>query len=57
MGLSCRELGRRMGVDASLVSRAERGLIQTWPKFRSEAAAALGLPESVLFPHEGEGPP
>jgi transcriptional regulator with XRE-family HTH domain len=50
MGLSVRELARRMNIDASLVSRAERGLIPTWPRFRRDAAIALGLPEPILFP-------
>ncbi len=54
MGLSVRELARRMDLDPSLVSRAERGLIQTWPRFRRDAASALGLPEHVLFPTSDE---
>jgi len=55
MGLSVLELARRMELDASLVSRAVRGLIQTWPRFRRDAATALGLPEAVLFPPPGGG--
>ncbi len=49
MGLSVRELARRMNIDPSLVSRAERGQIPTWPKFRATAAAVLEIPEHVLF--------
>jgi transcriptional regulator with XRE-family HTH domain len=49
LGISQSELARRMGLDQSLVSRAERGLIATWPKFRRQAATALGLPEAALF--------
>ena len=49
MGVSQAELARRMGVDQSLVSRAERGEIRPWPKFRAQAAVALGVPENVLF--------
>lgn len=41
-----------MNLDRSLVSRAERGLIETWPRFRRDAANALGIDESVLFPDE-----
>lgn len=42
-----------MGLDHSLVSRAERGLIATWPAFRRGAADALGVDEALLF---GGGP-
>ncbi len=44
------ELARRMGLDRSLVSRAERGQIATWPRFRRDAASALGIDERLLFP-------
>ena len=49
LDVSQAELARRMGLDQSLVSRAERGLIATWPRFRRDAAAALGIPEDILF--------
>jgi transcriptional regulator with XRE-family HTH domain len=53
LGVSQAELARRMGLDRSLVSRAERGRIATWPRFRREAADALGIDEHLLFPeHE-----
>jgi hypothetical protein len=37
-------------VDPANVSRVERGLVASWPKFRRSAAAVLGVDESVLFP-------
>ena len=49
LGLTQAEVARRTGIDQSLISRAERGLIETWPKFRRETSEALGIPESVLF--------
>lgn len=53
LDVSQAELARRMGLDRSLVSRAERGQIATWPRFRRDAAAALGIDERLLFPeHE-----
>lgn len=55
LGISQAELVRRMELDQSLVSRAERGLIATWPRFRRDAAVALGLPEDVLFGQSPSG--
>ena len=52
LGVSQAELARSMGLDRSLVSRAERGQISTWPRFRRDAARALGIDESLLFPEE-----
>ena len=49
LGVSQVELARRMGLNQSLVSRAERGLIETWPRFRRASSEALGLPEAVLY--------
>lgn len=49
LGVSQSELSRRTGIDQSLVSRAERGLIETWPRLRRAAAEALGVDESALF--------
>jgi transcriptional regulator with XRE-family HTH domain len=48
-GISQAELARRMRLDQSLVSRAERGLIATWPRFRRTASEALGVDETRLF--------
>ena len=50
LGVSQAELARRMRLDRSLVSRAERGRIATWPRFRRDAADALGIDEGLLFP-------
>jgi len=52
LGVSQAELARRMGIDRSLISRAERGQIATWPRFRRDAAVALGIAETVLFPED-----
>ncbi len=49
LGLSQAEVARRMGLDQSLLSRAERGRISTWPRFRQQAAVALGVDERLLF--------
>lgn len=49
LGVSQVELARLVGVHPSLVSRAERGRLETWPKFRRDVAAALGVPEAILF--------
>lgn len=49
LGISQGHLARRMGLAQSHVSRVERGLVPSWPKFRRDAAAALGIDESRLF--------
>jgi transcriptional regulator with XRE-family HTH domain len=49
VGISQAEMARRMGYDKSLVSRAERGEIRPWPRFRRAAAGVLDIPEAVLF--------
>jgi transcriptional regulator with XRE-family HTH domain len=51
-GLSQAELGRRTGYRASVVCSIERGRATAWPKFRRAVAAALDVPEAVIF-----GPP
>jgi transcriptional regulator with XRE-family HTH domain len=38
-----------MGVDRSLLCRVELGRLSPWPKFRADAARALGIEETVLF--------
>jgi len=53
LGVSQAELARRVGVDASLVSRAERGEIATWPRLRRASAEALGVAEELLFGARG----
>ncbi len=50
LGITQGEFARRLGLDQSLVSRAERGRLTPWPKFRRDAAAALGVAEDLLFP-------
>lgn len=49
IGVSQAELSRRTGPDASIISRVERAEIRSWPKFRREVSAALGVPEELLF--------
>jgi Predicted transcriptional regulator with C-terminal CBS domains len=49
LGISQAELARRVGVNASLLSRAERGEIRPWPRLRRATADALGVSETVLF--------
>jgi transcriptional regulator with XRE-family HTH domain len=49
LGVSQAELSRRSGISQPLLSRAERGEIRTWPKLRRDAAAALRLPEDLIF--------
>ena len=52
LGISQAELARRVGVNASLLSRAERGEIRPWPRLRRATADALGISEMVLFGDE-----
>ena len=52
LGISQAELARRVGVNASLLSRAERGEIRPWPRLRRATADALGVTEMVLFGDE-----
>jgi transcriptional regulator with XRE-family HTH domain len=52
IGISQSELSRRTGIDQSLISRAERGRIDTWPRLRASVARALEVPEHILFPDE-----
>jgi transcriptional regulator with XRE-family HTH domain len=52
LGISQAELARRVGVNASLLSRAERGEIRPWPRLRRATADALGVSEMVLFGDE-----
>jgi transcriptional regulator with XRE-family HTH domain len=49
LGLSQAELSRRTGVDQAAVCRIELGDTRPWPKFRRDAAAALGVDEGLLF--------
>ena len=47
IGISQSELSRRTGIDQSLISRAERGRIDTWPRLRTSVARALEIPEHL----------
>jgi len=49
LGITQAELSRRVGVGQSAVCRIELGETRPWPKFRRDAAAALGISEDVLF--------
>lgn len=49
LGITQVDLARRVGVSASLLSRAERGEIRPWPRLRRASAEALGVSEAVLF--------
>jgi transcriptional regulator with XRE-family HTH domain len=52
-GITQAELAARTGVHRSLVSRIERGLVPSWPRFRQAASQSLGVPEATLFPPPG----
>jgi len=52
LGISQAELARLVGVNASLLSRAERGEIRPWPRLRRATADAIGVSEMVLFGDE-----
>jgi len=43
------ELGRRMGIDPSIVRHVEGGRLKPYPKFRRLAAEILGAKEEELF--------
>ncbi len=44
------DLGRKLGLDQSIISKIEKGLIKVSPELKSRIASALGLKETVLFP-------
>jgi len=48
--LSQAELGRRMGIDPSIVRHVEAGRVNPYPRFRRVAAEILGVEEGELFP-------
>lgn len=52
-GMSQAELGRRLGVHPSNLSRVERGFQRPWPKLRRELAQLFEVPEEVLFEADG----
>jgi len=43
-GMSVRELARRTGLSASMVSKVERGKIKSWPRYEERLRAAVGSP-------------
>jgi hypothetical protein len=47
-GLSVRELARRSGMSPEMVSRVERGLVKSWPRYVERLTAAIGRVESSL---------
>ena len=51
-GVTQAELAQMTGVDRSLISRVERGVVPSWPRLRRAASMSLGVPEEVLFPTE-----
>lgn len=56
MGLSMSqaELGRRMGIDPSIVRHVEAGRLKPYPRFRRLAAKILGKTEEELFGCESD---
>jgi len=48
-GLSQAELGRRMGIDPSIVRHVEAGRVVPYPRFRRLAAQILGCDEDRIF--------
>jgi transcriptional regulator with XRE-family HTH domain len=52
-GVSLRELSRRLGMDATYLSRIRRGQKRLPTRLPSEVAASLGLPEDY-FPETRE---
>jgi transcriptional regulator with XRE-family HTH domain len=47
-GLSVRELSRRTGISASMISLVERGLIKSWDRYVDRLVGAIGEPRSSL---------
>lgn len=48
-GLACSELGRRVGIEASLLGKVERARMPAYPALRRRLADVLGVPEADLF--------
>ncbi|MGV8122278.1 MAG: helix-turn-helix domain-containing protein [Candidatus Xenobiia bacterium LiM19] len=48
-GWSQKELARRAGIDAPLLSRLETGIMKPYPRWRKKLATALEVPEEILF--------
>jgi transcriptional regulator with XRE-family HTH domain len=52
-GLSVTVMAALTGVSHAYVSQIETGRARASAKYRAAAAAALGVPENVLFPENG----
>jgi transcriptional regulator with XRE-family HTH domain len=48
-GLSCHQLARLTGIDASMLSKVERGVVETTLERYRAIAGALGVPMASLF--------
>jgi len=48
-GISCHELGRRVGINASMLSKVERGLTATSLDRYAAIAKELGVSMAALF--------
>ena len=42
-GVCIRELSRRTRISPEMISRVERGLIKSWPRYVEQLTAALGV--------------
>jgi transcriptional regulator with XRE-family HTH domain len=51
------ELSEAAGYSSRVVANVLRGHVRDWPRFRTNIAAALGRPESVLFPQASTARP
>jgi len=54
-GLTQEALARKSCVPNQVICAFERGRMAPWPRFRKALAEALGVPESDLFPGDGDG--
>lgn len=54
LGLSQAALGRKAGINQCTMNLLERGRIPLYPGYRRKIAAALDMPESILFEEIGE---
>ncbi len=48
-GLSQAELGRRMGIDPSIVRHVEAGRLKAYPRFRRVCTRILGKQQEEIF--------
>jgi transcriptional regulator with XRE-family HTH domain len=55
LGLSLREVARRMDVSHPLLSRAERNPSLFYPRLRQRYSRVLGVREDMLFPPDKPG--